>query len=86
MSHFDLDGYLSAREKFQTNEWIDLLIQSIGFNPEMLGRRSKLLQLIRLVPYCERNYNLIELGPKGTGKSHIYSEFSRMEFSYPVVK
>ncbi len=76
MSHFDLDGYLSARKKFQTDEWIDLLIQSIGFNPEMLGRRSKLLQLIRLVPYCERNYNIIELGPKGTGKSHIYSEFS----------
>ena len=76
MSHFDLDGYLSARKKFQTDEWIDLLIQSIGFNPELLGRRSKLLQLIRLVPYCERNYNIIELGPKGTGKSHIYSEFS----------
>ena len=76
MSHFDLDGYLSARKKFQTDEWIDLLIQSIGFKPELLGRRSKLLQLIRLVPYCERNYNIIELGPKGTGKSHIYSEFS----------
>jgi ATP-dependent Lon protease len=76
MSHFDLDGYLSARKKFLTDEWIDLLIQSIGFNPELLGRRSKLLQLIRLVPYCERNYNIIELGPKGTGKSHIYSEFS----------
>lgn len=76
MSHFDLDGYLAARKKFETDEWIDLLVQSIGFNPEMLGRRSKLLQLIRLVPYCERNYNLIELGPKGTGKSHIYSEFS----------
>ena len=42
----------------------------------MFGRRSKLTQLVRLIPYCERNYNLIELGPKGTGKSHIYSEFS----------
>jgi len=76
MSHFDLEGYLTARKQFQTDEWIDLLVQSIGFNPEMLGRRSKLLQLMRLVPYCERNYNIIELGPKGTGKSHIYSEFS----------
>jgi len=76
MSHFDFEGYLTARKQFQTDEWIDLLVQSIGFNPEMLGRRSKLLQLMRLVPYCERNYNLIELGPKGTGKSHIYSEFS----------
>jgi len=52
------------------------LVQSIGFNPEMLGKRSKLLQLVRLIPFCERNYNLIELGPKGTGKSHIFSEFS----------
>jgi ATP-dependent Lon protease len=76
LSHFDFDGYLEARKKIQTDEWIDLLVQSIGFNPEMLGRRSKFLQLLRLVPYCERNYNIIELGPKGTGKSHIYSEFS----------
>ena len=76
LSHFDFDGYLEARNRFETDEWIDLLVQSIGFNPEMLGRRSKFLQLLRLVPYCERNYNLIELGPKGTGKSHIYSEFS----------
>lgn len=76
MSHFDSEGYLAARRQFSLDEWIDLLIQSIGFNPEMFGRRSKLLQLIRLIPYCERNYNLIELGPKGTGKSHIYSEFS----------
>jgi len=76
LSNFDFDGYLSARQKFTTDEWIDLLIQSIGFNPEMFGKRSKLLQLVRLIPFCERNYNLIELGPKGTGKSHIYSEFS----------
>ncbi len=76
LSHFDFDSYLEARKRFETDEWIDLLVQSIGFNPEMLGRRSKFLQLLRLVPYCERNYNLIELGPKGTGKSHIYSEFS----------
>ena len=48
----------------------------MGFNPEMFGKRNKMLQLLRLVPYVERNYNLIELGPKGTGKSHIFSEFS----------
>lgn len=76
LSHFDFEGYLAARRQFTTGEWIDLLIQSIGFNPEYFGQRSKLLQLVRLIPYCERNYNLIELGPKGTGKSHIYSEFS----------
>lgn len=76
LSHFDFDGYVEARQQFSTEEWVDLLIQSIGFDPEKFGKRSKLTQLIRLIPYCERNYNLIELGPKGTGKSHIYSEFS----------
>lgn len=76
LSHFDHEAYVEARKAFTTDEWIDLLIQSIGFNPELFGKRSKLLQLVRLIPYCERNYNLIELGPKGTGKSHIYSEFS----------
>lgn len=76
LSQFDFDSYLEARKQLTTDEWIDLLIQSIGFNPEMFGKRSKLTQLVRLIPFCERNYNLIELGPKGTGKSHIYSEFS----------
>ena len=76
LSHLDFDSYVEARKQFTTDEWIDLLVQSVGFNPEMFGKRSKLTQLIRLIPFCERNYNLIELGPKGTGKSHIYSEFS----------
>lgn len=76
LSHFDFDGYVEARKQFSTEEWIDLLIQSVGFNPQMFGKRNKLSQLVRLIPFCERNYNLIELGPKGTGKSHIYSEFS----------
>lgn len=76
LSQFDFDSYVDTRRKFTTDEWIDLLLQSIGFNPEMFGKRSKLLQLVRLIPFCERNYNLIELGPKGTGKSHVYSEFS----------
>jgi ATP-dependent Lon protease len=76
LSRFDFDQYLETRRAFTTDEWIDLLMQSIGFDPALFGRRSKFLQLVRLVPYCERNYNLIELGPKGTGKSHIYTEFS----------
>lgn len=76
ISHFDFERYVDARKKFTTGEWIDLLLQSIGFNPALFGKRSKLTQLVRLIPFCERNYNLIELGPKGTGKSHIYSEFS----------
>lgn len=76
LSNFDFDGYLAARRGFTTDEWVDLLIQSIGFNPELFGRRAKLIQLVRLIPFVERNYNLVELGPKGTGKSHIFSEFS----------
>ncbi|MEK0163572.1 BREX system Lon protease-like protein BrxL [Phaeobacter sp. A36a-5a] len=76
IARVDYDGYKEARGQFSKDEWIDLLMQSIGFNPEAFGRRSKLLQLMRLIPFVERNYNIIELGPKGTGKSHIYSEFS----------
>lgn len=76
LSHFDKAAYLAGREQFTSEEWLDVLMQSIGFNPEHFSRRNKLLQLIRLIPFCERNYNLMELGPKGTGKSHIYSEFS----------
>ena len=72
----DFEGFKKARAAFTTDEWIDILMQSIGFDPEAFGRRSKLLQLMRLIPFVERNYNMIELGPKGTGKSHIYSEFS----------
>ena len=76
LSNFDFDGYVASRREFTTEEWVDLLIQSIGFNPELFGRRAKLIQLVRLIPFVERNYNLVELGPKGTGKSHIFSEFS----------
>ena len=76
IARVDYDGYKEARGQFSKDEWTDLLMQSIGFNPEAFGRRSKLLQLMRLIPFVERNYNIIELGPKGTGKSHIYSEFS----------
>ncbi|MDA3949480.1 MAG: BREX system Lon protease-like protein BrxL [Spirochaeta sp.] len=76
VSSFDFDTYLEGRQGFSVAEWIDLLVQSMGYNPEFFGDREKLLLLTRLIPYCENNYNLIELGPKGTGKSHIFSEFS----------
>ena len=76
LSHLDFDAYTHARRFFSTDEWIDLLIQSMGFEPTQFSKRNKFNQLVRLIPFCERNYNLIELGPKGTGKSHIYSEFS----------
>jgi len=76
IANVDVDDYKEIRKNFTTEEWIDLLMQSIGLNPEEFTFRSKLIQLARLIPFCENNYNLIELGPKGTGKSHIYSEMS----------
>ncbi|MDX9801782.1 MAG: BREX system Lon protease-like protein BrxL [Spirochaetia bacterium] len=76
ISHADLDSFSAARMEFTTPEWIDLIIQSLGFNPDELGERNKMFQLVRLISFCENNYNLIELGPKGTGKSHVFSEFS----------
>ena len=76
IANYDFYEFVTAREEFTLDEWIDVLMQTIGFDPEAFGRRSKLLQLMRLIPYVERNYNIIELGPNGTGKSHIYSEFS----------
>ena len=76
VSNFDFESYCEARKQFTTDEWIDVLVQTIGFKPDMLGKRQKMLQVARLIPFCERNYNYIELGPKGTGKSHIFSEFS----------
>ena len=76
ISNVDLEEFKLTRKNFSRDEWIDLIIQSIGFNPEEFTFRSKLIQLARLIPFCENNYNLIELGPKGTGKSHIFSEMS----------
>jgi ATP-dependent Lon protease len=76
VSNADVAEYKEARKEFTTDEWIDVLMQTIGLNPDEFTKRSKLIQLTRLVPFVENNYNLIELGPKGTGKSHIFSELS----------
>ncbi len=76
ISRIFLDEYKESRKEFTKSEWIDLLLQSIGLNPDEFTQRSKLSQLTRLVPFAENNYNMIELGPKGTGKSHVFSELS----------
>lgn len=76
ISNVDIDEFKEVRKEFSKEEWVDALMQSIGLNPKEFSFRSKLIQLTRLVPFTENNYNLIELGPKGTGKSHIYSELS----------
>jgi ATP-dependent Lon protease len=73
---FDLDEYRRCRSQFSTDEWIDLLLRTIGLEPSHFGRRLKLLFLVRLLPLCEHNYNLVELGPRGTGKSYAYQELS----------
>lgn len=76
ISNIDIDGFKKTRKEFATEEWMDLLMQSIGLVPDQFNFRSKLNQLSRLIPYCENNYNFIELGPKGTGKSHLFTELS----------
>jgi ATP-dependent Lon protease len=73
---FDLEEYCTCRRAFDTNEWVDLLLRSIGLEPVHFSRRLKLLFLTRLVPLCEPNYNLVELGPRGTGKSYAFQEIS----------
>src|SRR5438552_2493710 len=76
VASFDLDEYRECRRQFTTDEWIDLLLRTIGMEPSHFERRLKLLFLVRLVPFCEQNYNLVELGPRGTGKSYAYQELS----------
>ena len=89
LSRFDFNRFLEGRKNFTTDEWIDVVLRSVGINPEIIdnlpseykgrvpeGKRLKLHFLARLMPLVQANYNFIELGPRGTGKSHFYSEFS----------
>lgn len=76
LASFDLNDYREARREFSSEDWIDLLLRSIGMEPSHFERRLKLLFLCRLIPLCEANFNLIELGPRGTGKSYAYQELS----------
>jgi ATP-dependent Lon protease len=75
-----LDDYVEKRKFFTTQEWIDLLIQTIGYNPYRLDERVKQLLLLRLVPFVESNYNLVELGPRETGKTYMYKNTSPRAF------
>jgi len=76
ISNINLEELIVLRKEFTKDEWVDLLIQSLGLEPSQFNFRSKLIQLTRLIPHCENNFNFIELGPKGTGKSHVFSELS----------
>jgi len=73
---FDLGEYQKLRSEFTTDEWIDLMLRSMGYEPAEMTKRLKLLFLTRLIPLCERNFNLVELGPRGTGKSYVIQEIS----------
>ena len=76
LANFNLEDYRQCRARFTSDEWVDFLIRSIGLEPSHFDRRLKLLILVRLIPLCESNYNLVELGPRGTGKSYGYQELS----------
>ena len=76
ISSIDLQEYIDQRKNFTTEEWIDFLMHTVGLNPEPMNRREKLITLARLLPHVENNFNFMELGPKGTGKSHVFQELS----------
>ena len=71
-----LDILYKGRENYTLEEWKDLLIRSVGMEPSMLSEKAKNVLFVRMIPFVERNYNLIELGPRGTGKSHLYQQIS----------
>lgn len=76
MPHVDIDELKAGRKVFTKEEWIDVLLRSIGMEPDELNYREKWLLLTRMIPLVENNFNLCELGPRSTGKSHLYKEIS----------
>lgn len=76
LSRFDFDRYKEGRAEFSRDEWLDAILRSVGLEPAKLSHRVKLHFIARLAPLIEANYNFIELGPRGTGKSYFFSEFS----------
>jgi len=76
MPHIDIDDLKAGRKAFTKEEWMDVLLRSIGMEPDALNTREKWLLILRMIPLVENNYNLCELGPRSTGKSHLYKEIS----------
>lgn len=76
MPHVELDELKDGRKHFTEDEWLDIMMRSIGMEPDTLSEREKWLLLLRMVPLVENNFNLCELGPRSTGKSHLYKEIS----------
>jgi ATP-dependent Lon protease len=76
MPHIDIEEVRAGRKAFTQDEWMDVMLRSCGYEPEQLNQREKWLLLVRMLPLVENNFNLCELGPRSTGKSHIYKEIS----------
>jgi len=76
MPTIDMEEFKRSRAAFTTDEWVDVILRSTGIEPDKLNKRQKWLHLLRLVPLVENNYNYCELGPRSTGKSHVYKEIS----------
>lgn len=80
VTDIDVDHYVESREKFETDEWIDLLITTLGFNPEPLSNEEKMLYMVRMIPFIQSNLNMVELGPSATGKTFAYRQLSSNAF------
>ena len=76
ISNVDVQEYIDLRKSFTTEEWIDFMMHTVGLDPDKFNRREKFITLSRLLPHVENNFNFLELGPKGTGKSHVFQELS----------
>lgn len=76
LSRFDFQPYIEGRKEFSRDEWLDAILRSVGLEPSKLSKRVKFHFIARLAPLVEPNFNFVELGPRGTGKSYFYSEFS----------
>lgn len=76
ISTVDVQEYIDLRKSFTTEEWLDFMMHTVGLNPDKFNRREKFITLARLLPHVENNFNFMELGPKGTGKSHVFQELS----------
>jgi ATP-dependent Lon protease len=76
LSRFDFNRYADGCQEFKRNEWLEVILRTVGLNPNKLTERQKFHYIARLIPLVEPNYNFIELGPRGTGKSYFFSEFS----------
>ena len=86
MPHVDIEELKEGRKSFTKDEWIDIMLRSIGMEPDELTYREKWLLITRMIPLVENNFNLCELGPRSTGKSHLYKKFRLTVSWFPAVR